>query len=80
MKAIAVNCIPERQNGNHRLQNFLRDFVRMNTKFAKIELNVDEYSSPTVARSCMAIAAVRGGHPVKVRLRGNDIYLVRTDM
>lgn len=80
MKAIAVNCIPEKRHGNHRLQNFLRDFVSMNTKFAKIELNVDEYSSPTVARSCMSIAAVRGGHPVKVKLRGNDIYLIRTDM
>ena len=80
MKAIAVNCIPERRNGNHRLQNFLREFVNTNTKFAKLELNVDEYASPTVARSCIGVAVVRGGHPVKVKLRGNDIYLVRTDM
>ena len=79
MKAVAVTCIPERRR-NHRLQDFLRDFVQLNVPFAKIEMDVDEYASPTVARGCMAIAAVRGKHPVKVRLRGNDIYLMRTDM
>lgn len=80
MKAIAVNCIPERKHGYHKLQTFLRDFMSSNIKFAKVELSADEYSSPTVARSCMDIAAKRGAFPVKVRLRGNDIYLVRTDM
>lgn len=80
MKAVAVNCIPEKKSGYHKLQSFLEDFMLMNTKFAKIELEVGEYASPTVARSCVAIAAMRRKHPVKVRLRGNDIYLLRTDM
>ncbi|MBR5862177.1 MAG: hypothetical protein IKZ08_02505 [Bacteroidales bacterium] len=79
MKAVAVNCIPE-VTRYHKLQAFLKDFMQMNVKFAKIELSVDEYASPTVARGCIAIAAARGKYPVKVRLRGKDIYLIRTDM
>ncbi len=80
MKAIAVNCIPEKKGGYHKLQAFLKDFMLMDTRFAKIELNVDEYASPVVARSCMAIAALRGKYPVKVKLRKGEIYLARTDM
>lgn len=80
MKAIAVNCIPESKHGHHRLQTFLEDFVSSKMKFAMVELNIDEYASPTVARGCLSIAVKRGAHPVKVMLRGKDIYLLRTDM
>jgi hypothetical protein len=80
MKAIAVHCIPERMHGNHKLRRFFEDFITSNIKLAKIELSEVEYKSPKVAQNVMGIAARRGKYPVKVMLRGDDIYLQRTDM
>ena len=79
MRAVPINCIPEAKR-YHRLQAFLEEFVNSNVGFAKIELAPDEYESPLIAYRCIGLAAKRGNHPVKVIKRGNDLYLVRTDM
>jgi hypothetical protein len=79
MRATAINCIPASNSNYHRLQEFLEDFVQMDTKFAKVEFG-NEYASTKSAVNCLQVAAVRGRFPVKVTQRKDEIYLVRTDM
>lgn len=79
MKFVEVRDIPD-QKRHHRLKDYWVDFMSMNIKIAKVDLDIGEYASPDVARSTMALSIKRFGYPIDVFKRGNEIYLIRRDM
>ncbi len=74
MKLIPVNEIPERR-GQHRLQDLIKEFAESDAKIVKIDFNNHDYKSSKVCRSCLSIAAKRSGHPIKVSIRGEEVFL-----
>lgn len=72
------NGLPKREN--FKLKVIFNEFIAMNVKVAKVNLDPDDYKSITVARSVLGNAAKRHDVPVKVRLRNGEIYFVRKDM
>ena len=79
MKLVQVERVPGR-NENHKLKAAWEEFMGMNVKIAKAELDVDEYKSPSVAANVWAVSIKRFGYPISVKLRKNEIYLIRRDM
>lgn len=79
MKLVAVDMVPGKYE-NHKLKKTWREFMGMNVKIAKAELDIGEYASPSVARSVWGISIKRFGYPIKLKLRNGEIYLIRTDM
>lgn len=73
-----VNGLPKREN--HKLNLLLKEFVRMNVKVAKVDLDKHEYKSTTVARSVISNACKRHCVPVRTKIVDGILYLVRTDM
>lgn len=78
MTGIIVCEIPGKRK--HRLQQFLADFMDAGTKHYEVLLEADDYKSARVARNCLSIAAKNGRYPIKVSIRGNRVFLTRTDM
>ena len=73
-----VDSLPKR--GNNRLQKLIEEFVNDDAKIVKLNYAEKDYASPSVCRSTLAIAVMRSGHKsVKVRLRGKDVYLIKTE-
>ena len=79
MKFVEVEKVPG-QRTNHRLKDKWDEFMAMNIKVAKIELDENDYKSITTAKSVMAVSIKRYGYPITITRRGNDLYLVRRDM
>lgn len=79
MKFVQVEMIPGR-NEKHKLKHAWEEFMSMNVKIAKAELDIGEYSSPTVARSVWTISIKKYGYPIDVRMRKGEIYLIRRDI
>lgn len=79
MKFVEVKEIPDKRR-YHRLKDYWEDFMSMNIKTAKVDLDIGEYANPNVARTCMAISIKKFGYPIDVFRRGNEIYLGRRDM
>ena len=79
MKFVQVEMVPGKGE-NHKLNAAWKEFMSMNVKIAKAELDVGEYASPTVARGVWAISIKRFGYPIDLKLRNGEIYLVRRDM
>ena len=81
MKFVQVEMVPVRGRGNsHKLKAIWEEFMSMNVKTVKVEIGVDEYKSPEVARSVWATSIKRFGFPIDVKQRNNEIYLIRRDM
>lgn len=74
MKLIPVDQIPK-MNGYHKLQDLIEEFVNGEAKIVKVDFGPDDYKSSTVCRACLAAAIKRSKHPVKVRRRGNEVFL-----
>lgn len=76
MKLIPVDTIPK-MNARHRLQSLIEEFVSGEAQIVKVDFGKDDYKSPTVCRSCLAVAIKRSKHPIKVWRRGDEIFLSR---
>ena len=74
MKLIPVEAVPKRR-GRHHLQDLIEEFVRGNDEVVKIDFSDHDYKSAQVCRSCLGVAAKKSGHPIKVSLRENVVYL-----
>lgn len=79
MKFVQVEALPGKKEKSV-LRNTWEEFMRMNVKTVKVELEAGEYASPTVARGVFAVSIKRFGYPIDVRLRDGEIYLIRRDM
>lgn len=72
------NGLPKREN--FKLKVLFNEFIAMNVKVSKVELDPDDYKSISVAYSVLGNAARRHAVPVQVRRRNGEIYFVRKDM
>lgn len=74
----------DRKEFNHayykqtKLQAVLEEFIAMNTPVARVDDH--EYKDATACCSTLGVAAKRWTKNVAVRMRGGNVYLVRTDM
>lgn len=74
-----VEKVPERTS-KHRLVAFLEQFMAENIKFAKLNFNEHDYKSAYSAYENMYRANKKNGFPIKVVKRGEEVYLIRTDL
>ena len=72
------NGIVKREN--FKLKNYFKEFMAMNVKTAKIELDKDDYKSVIVGYKVLYNAAKRHGVPIKVSMHEGNIYFIRTDI
>lgn len=79
MKLVQIEYVPEIKQ-NHRLKDAWDEFMGMNVKIAKAELDTNEYRSVSVAASVWSVSIRRYGYPINVTRRGDEIYLIRRDM
>lgn len=79
MNFTEVREIPRRR-GYTSLKREFEDFMATGLKAAKVGFEKGQYKSSAVAYSCMYISIKRHGFPIKIIKRGDEIYLVRTDM
>ncbi len=64
----------------HNLQQQWKEFMALNIKTAKVELEEGEYKSIYVAQRTMTQSIERGGFPIKVHTYNGELYLTRKDM
>lgn len=74
MKLIPVESVPKRRS-RHHLQDLIEKFVNGEAKNVKIDFSDHDYKSSKVCRSCLGVAAKKSGYPIKVSIRGNDVFL-----
>ena len=77
MKMTPVNEVPDSKRGKKKLQAMLDEFMNSGADVVRLNISSEDYSNLAVARSCIAIAVVRSGYPIKVFKRSDDIYLCR---
>jgi hypothetical protein len=85
MKFIPVEKLPEKNPQFNRsewksMRKVLGDFIKMNVKYARVEVDYDDYSSESSARGALRVGARHHKFPVDVVGRNSEIYLIRTDM
>ena len=79
MKFTEVMDVP-RKRAYNSLHTEWENFIAMNIKTVKVDLSDRHYANSTVAYGVMKTSIKRFGYPIKVKRRGNEIYLIRTDM
>lgn len=79
MKFVEVDKVPGLQK-YHALKSKWEEFMAMNVKVAKVDLDENEYKSHDVAARTMTLSIKRYGYPITVTRRRNEIYLIRRDM
>ena len=72
------NGVPKREN--FKLKERFNEFISMNVKTARVDLDKDDYKSVNVAANVLRVASKRHAVPVKVVVRNGELYFVRTDM
>lgn len=81
MRFTEVKEVPVRSNGrNALLVKELEEFVNMGVKNVKVTYAPGEYKNANTCQATLHKAIKREHLPIKVKTRGEDIYLVRTDM
>lgn len=80
MKFTKVDAVPNRKKRYNQLKYSWEEFMAMNTKVAKIDLDTGEYSNIYVARTSMKSSIKRLGYPIDITIRRGEIYLIRRDM
>ena len=73
MKMTPVEKVPGKNSDYDDLQGMLKEFMAMDAKV--VRLDVDGYKSSTVAASCICVAIRRSGYPIKSFKRGEFVYL-----
>ena len=72
------NGVPKREN--FKLKECFNEFIAMNVKTARVDLDKDDYKTVTVAANVLRVASKRHAVTVKVVVRNGELYFVRTDM
>ena len=78
MKMKPVDSIPNiKRHAKHPLQDFIADFMDLDSRIVMVEYEENDYKSATVAASCLSVAAKKSGYPVKVTKRKDKIFLMK---
>ena len=84
MKFTKVDYIPgihKRGTKMGEVQIFIEEFYDSGIKMAKVDIEKGRYKSVKNAQNAFILRNKRMGKlPVKTIIRGNDFYIVRTDM
>ena len=87
MKIIPVEEIPKRQRVSSKpsvefkpTRYYLREFMKMGVKCAKVDLQEGDYVSVQSAYHTLWGCATEHAFPIDVIRRGDDIYLSRRDI
>ena len=78
MKFVKVNEIPSHVKPVCRMYAYLKEFMRMNIKVARVDDH--GYKSAKVAANCIGAACKRHVLPIDARLSNGEVYLIRRDM
>ena len=76
MKLIRVDTLPKK-NVKKRVQEFIKEFADSDMKIAKVDFTERDYKSPRVCYSCIGVAIRRSKRPVRVCMRGDEVYLTK---
>ena len=80
MRFTEVKEVPKVCGRNVLLVKELEEFVNMGVKNVKVTFTPSEYKNPSSCQVTLHKAIKREHLPIRVMVRGGDIYLVRTDM
>lgn len=90
MKFIEVKELPKRifckpkypyeRMGKKNLKDYLKEFINMDVKYAKVEFNENDYKTHISAHAALFNAALRHCLPVEVRIINKEVYLIRKDI
>lgn len=62
------------------IASYFKEFLKLGVKYARVDFTALDYLNRKSAYVSLNEGVRRGGYPIKVTLRGGDIYFVRTDM
>ena len=80
MRFTEVKEVPKIRRRNGLLVKELEEFVNMGVKNVKVTFKPDEYKNLNSCQATLRKAIKREHLPIRVMSRGEDIYLIRTDM
>lgn len=76
MTYVKADKVPEFKTSRNDLQSLIREFMNDDSvTVAKLNWKEGEYASPTNCYKTMYIAVIRSGRRLKVRKRGDEVYL-----
>lgn len=78
MKLVKVKEVPVRVN--HKISEYLDEFMQMDTAVVQVEIAEGEYKSMSIARNVFDQTIKRTRVPVKTMTREGKLYLIRIDM
>lgn len=70
----------ERMNNRDTLRSRLVEFMNLNIKIAKIELDENEYKNVKTAAQCIRVAIKRWSLPITAHQIGENIYLINEEL
>ncbi len=79
MRIVETGRLPEMRR-HKNLKPIFEHFISMNTKFTKVELDIDDYEKPIYGYKSLWIHAKKTGVPVKVIFRNGEVYFERRDI
>lgn len=80
MRFTEVKEVPKIRRRNGLLVKELEEFVNMGVKNVKVTFKPDEYKNLNSCQATLRKTIKREHLPIRVMSRGEDFYLVRTDM
>ena len=86
MNFIPVEKIPNKKTGRvapseyKPMASYLKEFMKMNTRYVRVSFASLDYANIKSAATGFRAAVRRSRLPIKVSVRDEDIYLMRTDM
>ena len=77
-----VDKLPDRipHNSHKKNAEHLKEFLKMNVKYARMDYSALEYTNLHSARAAIAVVAKYNGLPVKPTIINNEIYLINLEL
>lgn len=76
MKLVPTDRIPSKRSYN-KLQVMIEEFVKSPYDVVQVQIKEGEYKSPRACVNSLYCAVKRSGYRIKIRQRGNEIYLAK---
>ena len=81
MKLVPIDRLPVSQKNTYKKRGYiLKEFMRMNVKYARFEFSDNEYAS--VGSACISLRkrAEDSGDPIDIKVINGEAYLIRKDL
>lgn len=65
---------------NKSVRTYLREFMKMNVKYARVNFTGTDYSDISIAHRAIRNSAYRSALPIQVMRRSGQLYLIRKDL